>query len=213
MSLYRISEIIFWVSAAALGYTYAGYPVLLWCVSRLRPRAVRRAECEPMVSVIITAYNEERDLRGKLENTLALDYPREKLKIIVASDCSTDATDDIAREFSARGVQLHRQPTRAGKTSAQNAAVELARGEIILFSDATTLYEPDVVREMVPYFADAEVGCVAGRLIYVDPEGTSVGRGAQSYWSYETFLKRHESRTRSLIGASGCLYAVRRAAY
>ena len=207
------AEIIFWLSAAALVYTYVGYPLLLALVSWLRPRAVRRAEGAPRVSVVITAYNEERDLRGKLENTLALDYPAELLEIIVASDCSTDRTDEIAGEFAARGVRLHRQPERLGKTAAQNAAVEQARGDIILFSDATTLYERDVLRALVPSFADPTVGCVAGRLIYVDPAASSVGRGARSYWGYETFLKRHESRACSLIGVSGCLYAVRRAAY
>src|SRR6266853_4811858 len=101
------AEIIFWLSAAALGYTYAGYPLLLLIVSRLRPREVRRGEFEPAVSVIITAYNEERDLAAKLENTLALEYPRELLEIIVASDCSNDRTDEIAREFAGHGVRLY----------------------------------------------------------------------------------------------------------
>ncbi|MDQ3686917.1 MAG: glycosyltransferase family 2 protein [Acidobacteriota bacterium] len=205
---------IFWTSVAWLVYAYVGYPLLLVLASRLRPRAVRRNEAEtPTVSVIITAYNEERDLSAKLENTLALDYPKDKLEIIVASDCSTDRTDEIARGFAARGVRLHRQSERLGKTAAQNAAVEVARGEIILFSDATTLYQRDVLRRMAPNFADPSVGCVAGRLLYVDPTESGVGSGARSYWGYETFLKTHESRVCSLIGVSGCLYAVRRAAY
>jgi cellulose synthase/poly-beta-1,6-N-acetylglucosamine synthase-like glycosyltransferase len=213
MSLETAAKILFWSCAAALAYAYAGYPVLVWLVSSLRPRVVRRGAIEPTVSVIITAYNEERDLAAKLENTLALDYPAEKLEVIVASDCSSDRTDEIARRFAPRGVRLHRQVERLGKTAAQNAAVELARGEVILFSDATTLYRPDVLRAIVPNFADASVGCVAGKLIYVDPASTSVGSGAKSYWGYETFLKTHESRACSLIGASGCLYAVRRSAY
>jgi len=209
-----IAKICFWAGAAALVYTYAGYPLVVAAVSRWRPRPVKsRAGWTPGVSVIITAYNEERDLAAKLENTLALDYPPDKLEVIVASDCSTDRTDDIARAFASRGVRLHRQPERFGKTAAQNAAVERAHGEIILFSDATTLYQPDVLRVLMPNFADAGVGCAAGRLIYVDPAASSVGQGARSYWGYETFLKKHESRTGSLIGVSGCLYAVRRAAY
>jgi len=194
-------------------YTYAGYPLLVFIVSCLRPRRVRRGEIAPSVSIVITAYNEEQHLRAKLENTLQLDYPRESLEIIVASDCSTDRTDDIVREFSDRGVKLLRQPVRLGKTSAQNAAVEKASGDIILFSDATSHYEPDVVRALVPNFADPTVGCVAGRLVYVDPADTRVGRGAQSYWGYESFLRQHESRACSLIGAPGCLYAVRKSAY
>jgi cellulose synthase/poly-beta-1,6-N-acetylglucosamine synthase-like glycosyltransferase len=213
MSLETAAKVLFWTGAAALAYAYAGYPVLVWLVSSLRPRVVRRGRVEPTVSVIITAYNEERDLASKLENTLALDYPPEKLEVIVASDCSNDRTDEIARAFAPRGVRLHRQAERLGKTAAQNAAVELARGDVLLFSDATTLYRPDVLRAMVPNFADASVGCVAGKLIYVDPASTSVGSGAKSYWGYETFLKTHESRACSLIGASGCLYAVRRTAY
>jgi cellulose synthase/poly-beta-1,6-N-acetylglucosamine synthase-like glycosyltransferase len=213
MSIELMAKVVFWASAAALFYTYAGYPALVWALSRMRPRPVRRAACEPTVSVVITAYNEERDLASKLENTLALEYPPDKLEIIVASDCSDDRTDEIARSYAARGVRLHRQPERLGKTAAQNAAVELARGELILFSDATTLYRADVLRALAPNFADPSVGCVAGKLIYVDRTNSAVGSGAKSYWGYETFLKTHESRACSLIGASGCLYAVRRAAY
>ena len=213
MRLEVIMQVCFWTGAALLFYTYAGYPLVLALVSRLWPRPVRRAEWTPQVSVIITAYNEERDLAAKLENTLLLDYPADKLEIIVASDCSNDRTDEIAKQYKARGVRLYRQRERLGKTSAQNMAVEQARGEVILFSDATTLYNKDVLRQMLPSFADETVGCVAGRLIYVDPADSSVGQGARSYWGYETFLKHHESRVCSLIGASGCLYAVRRSAY
>src|SRR5687767_3944219 len=133
MTMRFTAEVVFWLSAAALFYTYAGYPMLLALVSTLRPRRVKRADCEPTVSVIIAAYNEERDLAAKLENTLALDYPSRLIEIIVTSDCSSDRTDDIVRSFASRGVRLHRQPMRLGKTAAQNAAVEIARGEIILF--------------------------------------------------------------------------------
>src|SRR5437667_8589097 len=206
-------EMAFWLSAAALLYAYAGYPLLLFIVSIFRPLTVRAGDYQPTVSIIITAYNEELVLAAKLENTLALGYPHELMEIIVASDCSTDRTDDIVRKYSGQRVKLVRQPERLGKTAAQNAAVAQAAGEIILFSDATSLYKTDVVRALIPNFADPTVGCVAGRLIYVDPSESRVGRGARSYWSYETFLKKHESRACSLIGASGCMYAVRRSAY
>src|SRR2546421_11546366 len=126
-----VMQICFFTGAALLFYTYAGYPLLLAIVSRLRSRPIRRAEWMPHVSVIITAYNEERDIAAKLENTLALDYPADKLEIIVASDCSSDRTDEIVRGYAERGVLLHRQIERFGKTAAQNAAVERARGEII----------------------------------------------------------------------------------
>lgn len=213
MTLELLAETIFGLSVAALFYTYAGYPLLLAVVSALRPKRVRREKCEPTVTIIITAYNEDRALATKLENTLALDYPPHLTEIIVASDCSNDRTDEIVRDFSSRGVRLCRQPERLGKTAAQNAAVAQANGEILIFSDATSHYQTDVIHTIMPNFADAEVGCVAGRLVYVDPTDSRVGRGARSYWSYETFLKKHESRAGSLIGASGCLYAVRRSAY
>src|SRR5687768_335917 len=135
-------------------------------MSRFRGKQILHRDYTPKVTVIIAAYNEERDLAAKLENTLALDYPKSHLEIIVTSDCSQDRTDEIAVRFASRGVRLHRQPERLGKTAAQNAAVEKAQGEILLFSDATTHYQPDVLRVMVPSFADAEVGCVTGRVIY-----------------------------------------------
>lgn len=207
------AQIIFWASVAALVYTYAGYPLLVWAVSRLRPLAYKKQNVEPTVSFIIAAYNEERALREKLENTLQLDYPKEKLEIIVASDGSTDATDKIALEFAARGVKLFRQEGRAGKTVTQNGAVNVASGEIIVFSDATTFYKENIVRALVRNFADERIGCVAGKLIYVSPDDSGVGEGARSYWNYETFIKTAESRACSLIGVSGCLYAVRRKNY
>jgi cellulose synthase/poly-beta-1,6-N-acetylglucosamine synthase-like glycosyltransferase len=207
------AQIIFWASVLALVYTYLGYPALIALIGTLRPRRVARRNFTPSLTVIITAYNEERALPEKLANTLALDYPRDLIEIIVASDCSTDRTDEIVRSFHRQGVTLHRQPQRFGKTAAQNAAVEKARGEIIVFSDATSRYEPDALRKIVRNFADRTVGCVGGRLIYVDPGDTDIGRGAKGYWGYETFLKKHESAASSLIGVSGCLYAVRKSAY
>jgi len=209
-----IAQVIFWISVAALVYVYAGYPLLVYLVSLIRPLEIKKSDATaPTVTVLITAYNEEKAIRAKLENTLQIDYAPEKLEILVASDGSTDKTDEIVREFAARGVKLFRQEGRMGKTFTQNKAVEQASGEIILFSDATTAYEKDVLRVMLPNFADESVGCVAGKLIYVDKSKSGVGKGAQSYWNYETFLKKSESLACSLIGASGCLYAVRRSAY
>src|SRR5262245_36151611 len=207
------AEIVFWISVIAIAYTYLGYPLLLVFISRFWSKPVVQREFLPSVPVIIAAYNEERDLAQKLENTLALDYPKSKLEIIVTSDCSTDRTDEIARSFAARNVRLHRQLERLGKTAAQNEAVAKARGEIVVFSDATTHYQPDVLRVMMPAFADESVGCVTGRVIYHGVQNSSVGAGTQSYWDYEFFLKKHESNVCSLIGVCGCMYAVRRSAY
>ena len=206
-------EIIFWTAVVAIVYTYAGYPLLLILISRFRGKPVLRSELTPTVSVIIAAYNEERDLATKLENTLALDYPRSKLDIIVTSDCSTDRTDEIVRSFAPRGVKLHRQAERLGKTAAQNAAAEKATGEVLLFSDATTHYRPDVLRLLVRSFADASVGCVTGNVVYAHDADSSVSHGTRSYWNYEFLLKKHESAITSLIGVCGCMYAVRKSAY
>ena len=213
MSFNDAVEVVFWLSVAAVGYAYVGYPLLLTLLSKIAPRPVKSRHWTPSVTVIIAAYNEERDLAAKLENTLALDYPKSQLEVMVTSDCSSDRTDEIARSFASRGVRLHRQPERHGKTAAQNAAVEKASGEIIVFSDATTHYRPDVLRLMMPAFADQSVGCVTGRVIYQDDKDSNVGAGTQSYWNYEFFLKRHESAVCSLIGVCGCMYAVRKSAY
>jgi cellulose synthase/poly-beta-1,6-N-acetylglucosamine synthase-like glycosyltransferase len=206
-------QIFFWTCVSVLGYVYVGYPLIVYLVSALFPKDVRWGKIEPHVTVLITAFNEEASIREKLDNTLEIDYPANKLEILVASDGSTDRTDEIVREFAPRGVRLFRQEGRVGKTTTQNNAVEHATGEIILFSDATTMYREDVFRRLLPAFADESVGCAAGRLIYVDDASTTVGHGARSYWNYETFIKIAESRACSLIGASGCLYAVRKSAY
>jgi cellulose synthase/poly-beta-1,6-N-acetylglucosamine synthase-like glycosyltransferase len=207
------AQIIFWFSIAALFYVYAGYPLLVWLVSVAFPKKIKRGAFEPKVTILITAYNEENAIRQKLENTLAVDYPKDKFEILIASDGSTDKTDEIVKEFASKGVKLFRQEGRVGKTITQNNAVEQAGGEIILFSDATTAYKSNVVREILPNFADETIGCVAGKLIYIDSSASNVGKGAKSYWNYETFLKEAESKACSLIGASGCLYAVRKSAY
>ena len=207
------AEIIFIASIALLAYTYVGYSALVFLLSRVFARPVRSAEITPNVSVIIAAYNEERDIARKIENTLALDYPKEKLEIIVASDCSTDGTDEIVRGYADRGVMLHRRPERIGKSVAQNHAMRFSKGNVLVFSDATTMYERDTIRKIVRSFADPEVGCVAGRLVYVSGSDAAVGEGCRSYWGYEVFLKECESRLGSLIGVSGCLYAVRRSNY
>lgn len=209
----QIAQITFWLAAAAFFYVYVGYPLLVYLMSRVFPKKVKRRELSPKVTILITAYNEENAIRAKLENTLEIDYPKDKFEILVASDGSTDKTDEIVKSFASEGVRLFRQEGRVGKTFTQNKAVEQATGEIILFSDATTAYKSNVLREILPNFADESIGCVAGKLIYVDNSQSNVGKGAKSYWNYETFLKESESRACSLIGASGCLYAVRKSVY
>ncbi|NIQ15875.1 MAG: glycosyltransferase [Candidatus Dadabacteria bacterium] len=206
-------KIIFYISLLLIFYVYFGYPILLVIFSRFRPKPVHKEFWEPTVSIIISAYNEELSLREKIENTLALDYPKEKKEIIIASDASTDRTDDIVKSFQSEGVVLIRKEPRRGKTASQNKAVNHAKGEIIVFSDATTHYAGNALRKIVENFADPEVGCVGGLLEYVDTENNIVGSGGGLYWKYETWLKKMESATGSLIGVSGCLYAVRKSIY
>ena len=205
-----VAEIVFLTAIALIIYSYVGYPIVLFVLSSLFSRQTRRADITPRISLIITARNEEKDIRAKLENALSMDYPEDLYEIIVASDCSTDRTDDIVRSFADRGVVLYRADRHHGKTITQNQAVKHSTGEILVFSDATTIYEKHALRAIVRPFADPQVGCVAGQLIYIDPNSTTVGKGCSSYWNYEKLIKHFESKLGSLIGVSGCLYAVRR---
>jgi glycosyltransferase involved in cell wall biosynthesis len=211
--------VIFWASLAAVAWTYAGYPLLLLALARLRPRSPEPqapAEAPPLcptVTIIIAAYNEEKAIRDKLESTLALDYPPEKLEVIVASDNSTDRTHDIVRELAPRGVRLVVLPERAGKTAAQNLAAAAAKGEVLIFTDATTELDRDSVRRLTACFADPRVGCAGAELEYVSEGGSAVGQGGGLYWRYEKRVKELEAVVSTLIGVSGCLYAVRARAY
>jgi cellulose synthase/poly-beta-1,6-N-acetylglucosamine synthase-like glycosyltransferase len=207
------AEIVFWASALLIAYTYAGYPLLVFVLGRFLPRDVRKAEIRPTVSLIIAAHNEERDIAHKIQNSLELDYPKDRLEIIVASDCSSDRTDGIVKQFASSGVRLERLPDRLGKSVAQNRAAARSRGEILVFTDATTMCDRNAIARMVRNFGDSQTGCVAGQLIYIDPADATAGKGCRAYWSYEKVMRSCESRLGSLIGVSGCLYAVRRACY
>ena len=202
---------VFWAALFLVVYTYLIYPVLLWllAVGRKMPEYAPLSEW-PAVSLIIAAHNEEAVLRAKLENALAMDYPAERLDIIVVSDASTDGTDRIAAEFAERGVRLHRQEVRGGKTEAQNAGVRLARGQFLAFSDANSMYASSALKRLLTPFADERIGCVCGELQYVNPDEQGAGKGEGLYWRYEQFLKRRESLLSSTLGANGAIYALRR---
>ena len=202
---------VFWAALFLIVYTYLVYPVLIWLLTVGRRVSDYAPMAEwPDLSLIIAAYNEEAVLRAKLENALALDYPSEKLEIIVVSDESSDDTDRIALEFAERGVRLHRVAERGGKTLAQNAGVALARGEFLVFSDANSMYAPDALKKLLAPFADERIGCVCGELQYANPDDGGAGKGEGAYWSYEQFLKRRESLLSSTLGANGAIYALRR---
>jgi cellulose synthase/poly-beta-1,6-N-acetylglucosamine synthase-like glycosyltransferase len=165
--------------------------------------------CEPSVTLLIAAYNEEAFIRQKLENALHLDYPAEKLQILVAADGSDDQTADIVRSFAAQGVQLSFQPARLGKMAAINRAMELARGEVVVFSDANNLYEPGTLRALVLPFGDPLVGGVSGaKHVIQAQDGLSKSEGL--YWKYESFIKKQETRLGSCSGVSGEVFAIRR---
>lgn len=206
-------ELAFWFSLVALGYAYAGFPLLVIGVGAARGRAVRAAPITPSVSLIIAAYNEEEHIGRRLDNALADDYPPERLEILVASDGSSDRTESIAESYGARGVRVLRLPRR-GKIPALDAAVREARGEILVFSDANVLVGRGALRALVRSFADPEVGGVAGHTGYrLEPGSESSSRGEGLYWRYDTWLKRMESRTGSVVSAHGGLHALRRELY
>jgi cellulose synthase/poly-beta-1,6-N-acetylglucosamine synthase-like glycosyltransferase len=208
-----VMEIIFFVSLLLVVYVYAGYPAMAAILGALFRREVRKAPVEPAVTIVIAAYNEEKDIAATIENKLALDYPRRKLEIIVVSDGSTDGTDAIVRAYARRGVTLLRQEPRAGKTAALNRAVRRARGSVIVFSDANSLYAPHALRRLVANFADHRVGYVTGRMIYADPDGTPIGEGCGAYMRYENLLRRVEGRLGSIVGVDGGIDAVRTSLY
>ena len=201
-------KILFWVAASLVVYTYFGYPFVLWAFARARSRRVLRKEIFPSVSIIIAARNEADKIRQKIDHTLALDYPGERLEILVASDASDDATDEIVKEYAARGVQLVRAPQRKGKEHVQGLAVSLAKGDILVFTDAATLLEPDALRRLVANFSDPAVGAVSTEDLIVDAHGNPTAEGL--YVKYEMWVRRLEGRFHSLVGLSGSCFASRK---
>ena len=208
-----MSEVIFWTAVGAILYAYCGYSLVTMLLAAVVRNPVRRADITPSVTLLITAYNEERDIAQKLEGSLALDYPPGLLQIIVASDGSTDRTDEIVRSFEPRGVKLLRVEGRVGKTGTQNEAVKHASGDIIVFSDATTTYESQALRKLVRNYADPRIGAVSGRYEYRNPSGAPIGLGTVLFWKYENAIKSMQTRIWTITGCCGCIYSVRRSAY
>jgi cellulose synthase/poly-beta-1,6-N-acetylglucosamine synthase-like glycosyltransferase len=202
------------VAGGLLVYVYIGYPLLLAALAQLFRRPRPQIGYTPSISVLIAAYNEEAAIRRKVEQTLALEYPPEKLEILVVSDGSTDRTDEIVRSFSDPRVRLLRVEGRLGKTNAQNQGVKQCRGEVIIFSDATAIYHPKVILYLAAHYEDSKVGAVSGRYKYFDPEDASpTGLGSVAFWNYENMIKLLQSRIGTLTGCSGCIYSVRRQNY
>jgi cellulose synthase/poly-beta-1,6-N-acetylglucosamine synthase-like glycosyltransferase len=213
-ALAGVSRIPLEVFLGAILYTYMGYPAFIFLVGAFRKRRSPDLGYCPSISVLIAAYNEAGNIGSKIEQTLALDYPAGKLEVIVLSDCSTDGTDEVVRSFRDRRVRLMQMKHRRGKTSAQNEGVKIARGEIIVFSDATTIYHPQALRYLAANYRDKTVGAVTGRNHYFDLEENSpTGLGSAAFWNYENFIKSRQSRIHTLTGCVGCIYSVRKVLY
>lgn len=206
---------IFWLSIFMIFYAYFGYPLCLLIISVFK-QSIHQNGYElramsyqlPAVTFIITAHNEEKLIRKKIENTLAQNYPSDRLEIIIASDCSTDETDKIVQSFNDQGVKLARAPERKGKEHAQKLAVDASTGEIIVFSDVATILRPDGISNIVKNFADPSIGCVSSEDKFIDQKGNLSGEGA--YVRYEMFLRKLESKVNTLVGLSGSFFAAKR---
>lgn len=194
-------------------YVYLGYPMLITLIGLIRNKKVKKAPIQPLVTILIAAYNEERDIEKTIKNKLELDYPKEKLEIIVISDESTDDTDALVRRYEGEMVRLIRQEPRAGKTSALNMAVPQAKGEIIAFSDANSLWARNALQNLVKNFNDPEVGYVTGKMVYGNPDGSMVGDGCTAYMKYENLLREFETKVGSVVGVDGGIDAVRKSLY
>jgi cellulose synthase/poly-beta-1,6-N-acetylglucosamine synthase-like glycosyltransferase len=204
----------FWLAAVLLFYVYAGYPLMLAIIGLFVRSRRPEAGYTPRISVLIAAYNEEEAIERKLQQTLALEYPSEKLEVLVLSDCSTDRTDEIVKAFPDSRVRLVRMPERRGKTHAQNYGIREASGDVVIFSDATAIYHSKALLYLACNYQDASVGAVSGRYQYFDPgEQSPTGLGSVAFWNYENLIKTLQSRIRTITGCCGCIYSVRKAAY
>ncbi len=208
-----MGEFLFWGGVLTLAYQYVGYPLLLALLATMRrdqPRMQYGADADlPRVSLIISAYNEEDVLARKLENAVSLDYPEGRLEVVVVSDGSTDQTNQIARSFADRGVVLHDYAANRGKNLALNESMPRVSGEIIVFTDANGMYEPDAMRKLVQPFADPSVGSVCGELVYRNFNENTIAEGYNRYWELDQMQKRLESNLGTLLGANGSIFGVR----
>lgn len=209
----RYLPAIFWTCFLLTGYVYFIYPMLLTRLSRFIGRHYIRNEIAPPVSIVISAFNEERTIAQKIENTLSLDYPRELVEIIVGSDGSTDRTGEIVRSYEDKGVRLLAFPENRGKTMVQNDCVSQASHEIVVFMDAASMCEKCSLKKLVANFADSRVGAVAGRVVFTRESKNLTTESQGVYWRYEQILKKAESSLGSLVGVDGPLYAIRKSLY
>ncbi len=202
-------EFLFWFFALGSVFSYFIYPLILKLLAQTRQAVVAQEPPKPLfLSLIVTAYNEEARIREKIENTLSVKFDAARLELIVASDCSDDATDDIVREYAHRGVRLVRAAERLGKENAQKAAIDEARGDVIVFSDVATRIPEDALEKLEVYFQDPAIGAVSSEDRFISKDGSVAGEGA--YVKYEMWLRRLESQSAGLVGLSGSFFAARK---
>ena len=212
MSATTIGLILLAIPIALFAYAYLVYPLILRFIAARRPSAGSVSDPPewPSISISLPAYNEERSIGQTLEALLALEYPADRRQILVISDASTDRTDEIVRGFAGRGVELLRLPVRSGKTAAENAAASHLRGEIVINTDATIRIPPHALKPLVRVFQDPTIGVASGRDVSVGRVDQEGNRGESGYVGYEMWLRSLETRVGSIVGASGCFYAIRR---
>lgn len=200
---------VFWISVGTVLYTYLGYPLVLCLRSRWSARPVRSAANLPPISIIMAVYNEAHTLPDKLHNLSQLDYPEDHLEIVIVSDGSTDGTNELLRQCAHVKLRAIVLPEHKGKAIALNHGIEAARGEVLVFTDARQRIEANALRCLAADLADPEVGCVSGELIFARAK-QGLGECAGLYWRIEKQIRRWESLSGSVVGASGALYAARR---
>ena len=214
-SIYHdIWQLAFWLSGGVLFYIYAGYPALIWCLSKVCPRPTRSSPTDLDASVIVAAYNEAARLRAKVQSIRDADLRGQVCEILVASDGSTDGTASVLSGLEDHGVKLLAYAERRGKPAVLNDAVKVTVGDILVFTDARQELAPGAITALLDRFADDEVGVVSGELIFRSQDSdTTAGRGMGAYWHYEKFIRKHEAMVHSVPGATGALYAMRRELY
>jgi cellulose synthase/poly-beta-1,6-N-acetylglucosamine synthase-like glycosyltransferase len=205
-------EIVFWFFIFLILYCYFGYPLILFILGIFFRKKPKKEEIFPTVSLIIPVYNEEKVIQKKIENSLELDYPKEKLEIIVASE-SNDRTNEIVKNYEKNGVKLFAYSGREGKQYTIYRTIPHCKGEIIVLTDANGIFEKDALIKLVRNFVDKRIGCVSGLLKYVNVLNNSFGESEGIYWKYETLIKKLESNLFSLLGANGSIYALRKELY
>jgi len=203
-------RLVFWTSVAFVAYTYAGYPLCVYLRSRWGRRPIRAQEIFLPVSIVMSVHNEEKSLPRKLRNLGELDYPSDLYEIIVVSDGSTDATNQILTSSASRRLRVFILPNQEGKASALNKGIQEARGRIVVLTDSRQRIEAKALRHLLANFADPSVGCVSGELMLGDPNSTAGAQGLGFYWKLEKLIREWESASGSVVGATGALYAARR---